>query len=155
MQVGILSDTHSNSRIVRKAIEIFNTQGLQYVLHAGDIASASTISLFSEFKGRLIAVFGNCDSDRASIRAAVEAFGGEIHEHTFDGQIDGKVVHMTHIPYTTQQAAGSKKYDLVVYGHTHRQDIHRVRNTLVVNPGAGQAVIVDLNDMTTTVEPLM
>lgn len=154
MQVGIVSDTHSNSRIVREAIEIFNSRGIECVLHAGDIASASTVSLFSEFKGRLIAVFGNCDGDRASIRAAVEAFGGEVHEHTFEGQIDGKAVHMTHIPYTTQQAAGSRKYDLVIYGHTHRQDIHRVRNTLVVNPGAGQAVIVDLNDMTTTVESL-
>ena len=154
MQVGIISDTHSNSRIVRNAIRIFNDEGVEYVLHAGDITSPSTISLFSEFKGRLIAVFGNCDSEKASLRAAVEALGGEIHDHTYEGQLDGKAIHMTHIPYTTDQAAGSKKYDLVVYGHTHRQDIHRVRNALVVNPGAGQAVIVDLADMSTTAEAL-
>lgn len=155
MKIGIISDTHSNSRIVREAIEIFNCRDVECALHAGDIASPSTISLFSEFEGRLIAVLGNCDSERVSLRAAVEALGGEIHDHTFEGRLDGKAIHMTHIPYTIDQVAGSKKYDLVVYGHTHRQDIHRVRNTLVVNPGAGRAVIVDLADMTTTTVDLV
>jgi uncharacterized protein len=155
MHIGIISDTHSNSRIVQKAIEIFNTQGVGCVLHAGDIVSPSTISLFSEFNGRLIAVFGNCDSDRTSLRAAVQNVGGEIHDHTYDGQVDGKAVYMTHIPFSTNQAAGSKRYDLVIYGHTHRQDIHRVRDTLVVNPGAGQAVIINLADMTTTAVALV
>ena len=154
MHIGILSDTHDRHHVVRNAIEVFNRQGVAWVLHAGDIVSPSTISLFSEFNGRLTAVFGNCDSDRMSLRAAVSRLGGEIHDHTFDGRIDDKAIHMTHIPYAIAPTAGSSKYDLVVYGHTHHQDIHKVRDTLVVNPGAGQAVIVDFEDMSTVTESL-
>lgn len=150
MLVGIISDTHDNHRIVRKAIELFNAQELGCALHAGDIVSPSTVSLFSEFNGRLIAVYGNCDRDRFALRMAAENVGGEIHDHTYEGKVDGRAIQMTHIPYSTDYAAGSKRYDLVIYGHTHRQDIRRTRDTLVVNPGAGQAVIVDLAEMTTT-----
>jgi len=84
--------------------------------------------------------------------------GGEIHDRTYKGRIDGKAIYMTHVPRGVNQVTSSEAYDLVVYGHTHRQDIQRVGKTLLVNPGAarnwmgnsGQAVIVDLADMTAT-----
>lgn len=155
MRIGIISDTHNQQRSVLQAIEIFKAQGVECVLHAGDITGPATISLFAQLPGgRLIAVFGNCDSERLSLHAAVEAVGGEIHDRTYTGQIDGRAVYMTHIPNGLNQVAASGKYDLLVYGHTHQQDIHRVGQTLLVNPGVGQVVIVDLADMTTAVESL-
>jgi putative phosphoesterase len=163
MRIGIVSDTHDNRRNVRRAIEIFNEQGTEYVLHAGDMTQASTASLFAELRnGRFIAVMGNCDADRVSLRSAIEVFGGDFHESSFDGEIDGRTVYMAHIPHSVMRAVDSQAYDLVVYGHTHHQDIHRVGKTLIVNPGATRnwmtetphALIVDLSDMTVTSESL-
>ncbi|HPC96803.1 MAG TPA: YfcE family phosphodiesterase [Sedimentisphaerales bacterium] len=163
MRIGIISDTHDNHRNVRRAIEIFNEQAVEYVLHAGDMTAPSTASLFAALRGsRFIAVMGNCDADRLSLRSAIEAFAGEAHESCFDGAIDGQAVYMSHIPHAAKQAIDSGAYDLVVYGHTHHPDIHRVGRTLIVNPGAarnwmgqgGQVLIVDLSDMNVTAQSL-
>ena len=158
MRIGIISDTHDQQPNVRQAIEAFKTQGVECVLHAGDITGPGVISLFGELSGsRLVAVFGNCDSERSSVRAAVEAMGGEIHDSIYTGQLDGRAVYMTHIPNGIDRIVRSDEYDLVVYGHTHRQDIRRIGRTLIINPGAArnwmgtaEVVIVDLDDMTTT-----
>jgi len=155
MRIGIISDTHDRHHYVRRAMASFQVQGVEYLLHAGDITACSTASLFAELSGsRLIAVFGNCDTERMSLRSTIEALGGEVHDRTYDGQVDGKAVYMTHIPHGINQVVASWTYDLVIYGHTHQQDIRRVGQTLIVNPGAGQAVIVDLADMSTTTESL-
>jgi putative phosphoesterase len=155
MHIGIISDTHNYHHHVRRAIEIFRAQGVSCILHAGDITACSTASLLAELSGsRLIAVFGNCDTERMSLRSTIEALGGEAHDRTYDGQVDGKAIYMTHIPHGINQVVAGGTYDLVIYGHTHRQDIRRVGKTLIVNPGAEQAVIVDLADMSTTSEPL-
>ena len=163
MRIGIISDTHDQQRNVRKAIETFQAQGVECVLHAGDITRPTTISLFAELPGsRLIAVFGNCDTDRLALRSVVEAVGGEIHDRVYSGRIDDRAIYMTHIPDGLNHVIGSGKHDLVVYGHTHQQDIRREGKTLIVNPGAARnwmgedahVVIVDLVDMTATVELL-
>ncbi len=158
MQIGIISDTHNHHRNVCRAIEVFNEQGVECVLHAGDIVSPSTAELFAGLRhGRLIAVFGNCDADRVSLGSAIEAIGGEVHRGCYQGRIDGRTIHMTHEP----DAVG-RTCDLVIHGHTHRRDIHQAAKTLVINPGAatnwmgqpGQIVILDTADMTTTVRSL-
>lgn len=163
MRIGIISDTHDQHRNVRTAIEIFTAEGAECVLHGGDITGPATASLFAEFSGgRLIAVLGNCDAERASLRAAIEATGGEVHDRTYEGRLDGQAVFMTHVPHGLARVVSSGQYDLVVYGHTHRQDIRKVGRTLVVNPGAARSwmgdppevVIVDLAEMTTTTHPL-
>lgn len=163
MRIGIISDTHDHQRSVRQAVKVFKTHGVECVLHAGDITGPSTITLFSELPGsRVIAVCGNCDSERLSLRAAVEAIGGEIHDRIFTGQLDDRMVYMTHIPNGLDQVIRDGQYDLVVYGHTHQQDIRRIGQTLMVNPGSARSwmgqpahvAIVDLDDMTVTTEPL-
>lgn len=158
MKIGIISDTHDHLNNVLKAIEIFRKHEVQTVLHAGDMISPSTAQLFSELAGvRFIAVFGNCDIKRSILRSTVQSFGGEIHEGMYQGRLDGKTVCMAHEPRAIQQTAESGQYDLVVYGHTHRNDIRRVGKTLIVNPGEathsktglGQVLVLDTADPST------
>ena len=99
MQIGIISDTHDHHGNVRRAIEVFRDEGVQYVLHAGDITSVSTVDLFELLPGvRLIVAFGNCDVDRRALRTAIEAVGGEAHVGCYEGTIDGRTIRMAHIP---------------------------------------------------------
>jgi putative phosphoesterase len=107
-------------------------------------------------------VFGNNDGERLHLKATVEGFGGEIHEYCYKGDLAGRKIYMTHTNHNVEEVAKSQMYDLVIYGHTHRQDIRRVGKTLIVNPGeatdwitgSARVVIVDLADMSHAAEPL-
>jgi putative phosphoesterase len=162
MQIGIISDTHDHHRHVLQAIEIFRTRGVQYVLHGGDIVAPFTIQAFSELRAKLIAVFGNNDGEKLRLKATVESFGGEIHEYCYKGELGGRRICMMHTDHLAEDAIKSQRYDLVVYGHTHRQDIRREGRTLIVNPGeatdwitgSARVAIVDLDDMSYTTEAL-
>lgn len=55
MLIGIISDTHDNQDKTRKAIELFNSKGVEYVIHAGDYISPFTLKLFKELMPLLTA----------------------------------------------------------------------------------------------------
>jgi putative phosphoesterase len=163
MRVGIISDTHDHQRNVRQAVEVFRRHGVPYILHAGDIVAPFTAKVFSELRdAKFIAVFGNNDGEKLHLRRVIEGFGGEIHEYCYKGELDGRKVCMMHTDHLAEEAVKSQMYDLVIYGHTHHVEIRRAGRTLVVNPGeatdwitgSGHVVILDLQDMSPTVEPL-
>ncbi len=156
MKIGIISDTHDNRRNVAKAIEVFKRHGVEYVLHAGDIVAPFTTTAFADLVGvKFIAVYGNNDGEKLHLKAVVEGFGGEIHEYCYKGELAGRKICMMHTDHLAEDAIRSQMYDLVVYGHTHHQDIRREGRTLVVNPGettdwitgSARVAIVDLNEI--------
>ena len=156
MKIGIISDTHDHHANVLKAIDLFNERQVEAVLHGGDMVSPFTAKEFGRVKAaRFIAVFGNNEGERVMVRDAVEGFGGEIYSYCYKGELGGRRVFMTHTQHFVEEAAESGRYDLVVYGHTHEQDIRRAGETLVVNPGEatdwltgmGQVLVVELETM--------
>lgn len=156
MKIGIISDSHDHNRNVLKAVGVFGEQKVNYILHAGDIVSPSTARAFAGVLGaKFIAVYGNCDRDKLLLKEAIEDFGGEIHEHVYTGEIEGRRIFMAHRPNVLSEVADTDEYDLVIYGHTHKQFIHKVGETLIINPGksAGRligkstVVVLELGDM--------
>jgi putative phosphoesterase len=148
MKAGIITDTHDLHDILEKAIDVFTEHQVDYILHAGDITSPSTIHAFASIDhARLIAVFGNCDVDKSSLESVVKSQQGEIHNVRYKGKIADKKVLMAHDPRNLGDMPITEDFDLIVYGHTHVQDIHRQGNTLIINPGQSWAVILDLNNM--------
>lgn len=156
MKIGIISDTHDHHDNVTGAIQIFNENQVKFVLHAGDIVSPFTIRAFAGLSGaKFIAVFGNCDGEKILVKEAVEGIAGEIYDNVYIGRIEGRKIFMMHKPDAINEVAESGKYDLVIYGHTHKQDIRFVGKTLVVNPGEAtdwlsgtpSVVIVELDDL--------
>jgi len=136
MKIGIVSDSHDHHVNVLKAVDIFNDEKVDYILHAGDIISPIAAEAFSKVKNsQFIAVFGNCDGEKLFLRSTIEAFGGQIHDQPYIGQIEGKKIFMTHTPGALDAVIDSGRYDLVIYGHTHKQDIREVGTSLVINPG--------------------
>ena len=156
MKIGIISDTHDHHQNVLKAVDIFNQHKVDLVLHAGDIISPFSARAFENVKNaKFIAVFGNNDGDKLFLQSTINGFGGEIHNYSYTGTLDGKQVYMTHTPHDIEQLARSQSYDLIIYGHTHKQDIRRLEKTLIINPGeatdwitgAAHLVILDTADM--------
>jgi hypothetical protein len=164
MKIGIISDTHDHHTNVIKAVKIFNEMQVKFVLHAGDIVSPFTAKAFTDLKdAKFIAVFGNCDGEKILLKSAVEGFGGEIYDNVYNSQVAGRKIFMIHRPDAIEEVAASSKYDLVIYGHTHRQDIRTVGETLIINPGEAtdwltghsSVVIVELDDMSFQIIPLV
>ena len=50
-------------------------------------------------------------------------------------EVEGKNILMLHCPDELDALAQSKKYDLIVYGHTHQIDLRKKKNFLIFNPG--------------------
>lgn len=132
MLLGVLSDTHDNIPLVRKAIECFNNHQVGYVIHAGDYTSPFTLKLFQELQCEYLGVFGNNDGDKLLLQ---ERAGGRIHNQPYIFTLNDRNIVVMHEHYVVEALADSGHFDLVVYGHTHRPDVRKVKNTLVVNPG--------------------
>ncbi len=148
MKVGIITDTHDQQGLLTKAIEVFREHHVGCILHAGDITSPSTAhTLASIDHVKFIGVFGNCDFDKSSLEGVVRGQQGEIHRGAYKGNIQDKKLLMAHEPRNLGNMPITGDFDLIVYGHTHVQDIHRQGNTLIINPGQSWAVVLDLDSM--------
>ena len=163
MKIGIISDSHDDYANIVRAVEVFNRHEVQYVLHAGDIASPLAAELFGRLdSAKFIGVFGNSDVDRALLKSNVEQFGGQMHKRRYEGNLNGKRIYMTHKPDEISGVIDNRACDLVIYGHTHKQDIRDSDGVFIVNPGeatgrfrgSGTVVILDLADMSYEVEAL-
>lgn len=156
MKIGIITDTHDHHANVLKAIEIFNTQKVQYIFHAGDIVSQYTAKAFKDCKNaKLIAIYGNNDGEKLILKSVVESFGGEIYQDPYSGEVGGKKIFMTHKPSVLDEIIVSQRYDIIIYGHTHFRDIRTAGKTLIINPGEatdwvcgrGNLVILDTHSL--------
>ena len=148
MKIGIITDTHDRQVLLKKAIEVFTEHHISCILHAGDITSPSSAhALASIDHARFIAVFGNCDFDKSSLKAVLRSQDGEIHRGPYKGSIADKKLLMAHDPRSLGDMPITGGFDLIIYGHTHVQDIHRQGSTLIINPGQAWAVILDLDSM--------
>ncbi|MCP3963083.1 MAG: metallophosphoesterase [bacterium] len=153
MKLGVMADSHDNVPMVRQAVEVFDHQGVDLVIHAGDFISPFAVAPLAELDCRVVAVFGNNDGERVVLAKKLEAMG-EVHPNLAEVELGGRKIAAMHYPELAEPIAASGRYDLVIYGHTHEIDV-RPGTTTVLNPGetgawlTGRATvaIVDLGSM--------
>ena len=136
MQIAVLSDTHSRYATVEKALQLLQARKINVLLHCGDIEDSETVWLFQGFTAHF--VFGNCDTERHSIRQAVHGIGETLHDGYGYVELEGVKIAFTHgdNPRLLHDLEGSGAFDFLFYGHTHHAEEHRTGPTRVVNPGA-------------------
>jgi hypothetical protein len=77
--VGILSDTHEDIRMIRKAVRLLLERAPALVIHCGDIISPPVLEQFKGLPMRL--VFGNNDGERSGLKKKCQELGfDEIHD---------------------------------------------------------------------------
>ncbi len=153
MWVGVMADTHDHMDRLRQALALFRQRGVDLVLHAGDIVAPFMSEPFREAGLRVVAVFGNNDGERLYLRERFSRVG-EIHVGPYELELAGRRVLLMHEPYALEALVVSGRYDVIVYGHTHRAEL-RSGSPLVINPGeacgwlTGQAtcVVLDLRTL--------
>ncbi len=132
--VGIMSDSHDNVDAVKGAVRFFNSTACELVIHAGDFVAPFAARELKHLSCPLKAVFGNCDGEKNGLRKVIQTFG-EIREAPFAFSCLGLKFLVTHVHASVDRYASSGKYDVVIFGHTHKADILRKNDVLLINPG--------------------
>jgi uncharacterized protein len=126
VRIGLLSDTHGLLRP-----EVFRAlEGVDHVLHAGDVGPPELLDEL-EAIAPVTAVFGNTDGWALRARTVESA-------RVSLGGVRAAVLHGHLLPAATaaHAAAANPGAGLIVYGHSHRPEIRRIGDALVVNPGS-------------------
>lgn len=139
-RIAVISDSHDRVDNLRKFAEQARREAIETVIHAGDIVSPFALRELRGFK--VYAVFGNNDGEKLLLSKVAGEIGAVLVEQPLFASIGGRevaVVHGASSPEGTaklvEALARSKLFSVVVYGHTHRMDVRRVGETLIVNPG--------------------
>ena len=139
IRLGVISDTHGEETLIRRAITSFKELGVERIIHCGDLRVPSHVALFQEIPTDF--VYGNCDAAiRQSIARSVEEFGGTHHGDFGSLTLAGKRVGFLHGQNSTRlnQELRSGDWDLLCYGHTHHYEFSLYGETILLNPGALQ-----------------
>jgi putative phosphoesterase len=134
--IGLLSDTHEDVRMIRKAVRIFKERAPALVIHCGDIISPPVLEHFAGIPLRL--VYGNNDGERSGLKKKCSELGFYEIEETLTFSHAGKTFFVNHGTRlgTIEEAADSQHYDYVLHGHTHEQRNEVRGTTRIINPGA-------------------
>lgn len=136
MKIAVVSDSHDNLPNIKKALDYINKQGVTFMIHCGDISSATIARIFAQkFKGEIHAVTGNVSGDPESIKRKTAEYNFTLHDETGIVEVDGKKIAFNHYPWEAKKLAESEKYDLVLHGHTHKPWEEIIGKTKVLNPG--------------------
>jgi hypothetical protein len=135
MKIGIVSDTHDNLDHVAQAVSVFESQGVDRVIHCGDIIAPFSATPFDSESFEFYAVRGNNDGEWA-LANVVEEFGtylGECGRLTVD-EVSIAVYHGTN-KLLRESLVDAGEYDYVFHGHTHERALESRGGTVRVNPG--------------------
>lgn len=137
-KIGIISDTHDNIENILKAVKEFNSRHVEIVLHAGDFVSPIAVESFAGIK--LVGILGNNDTDIPGLTSAFNKIDGELKGEIFEAVYDGMKLVIYHGTSSSRKEflIKSGKYDMVIYGHTHRKASNKIGRTLVINPGTAK-----------------
>lgn len=154
MKLGIVSDTHDNLDRARAAVDFFEAEDVDVVIHCGDMVAPFTAELFdADFE--FCAVRGNNDGEW-NLKSTVEEFG-EFYNNVAELELEGAdfseekscsqqrsaqnaAAHSIAVYHGTEEEIAdalvkSGKYDYVFRGHTHEKKLREYGETIELNPG--------------------
>ena len=130
MLIGIVADSHDNLDAARAAVRILRENGVEHLLHAGDIIAPFAAQVFLELGVPIDAVFGNNDGEKTRLTELLPGIAPGARKM----KIGGKTIVLVH----DRKKAMPREIDfaeILVHGHTHQADVRREGNRVEVNPG--------------------
>ena len=149
MKIGIISDTHDDVNNINKAIDIFDKNQVDIVIHVGDIISPPMIREFkrlTENDIQFYGVLGNNDGEKKGLENAFNSINGKLLGYVGKIEIDDLKFGIYHGTDTKkkEKMINSNKFDVFICGHTHRrfpenEKIVKIGKTIVLNPGTAHS----------------
>jgi len=134
MLLGVMADSHDNLFKIEEAVNFFNQERVDLVLHAGDFIAPFVVRKFKMLRCPLIGVFGNNDGEKKGLKDKILSIGGEIYSSPYSFIKNGKRILLLHDPEKLKKI-DLNPFDLIIYGHTHQSEIKRKEGKVFINPG--------------------
>ena len=125
MIIGILSDSHQRADLTKLALNHLIDLGVNHIIHAGDLETEQNLMLLKHTGVDYTCVFGNNDFRLVSLQDKYNIYQEPHYFELLDLRF--KLMHM---PFYLSPDA-----DIVVYGHTHIEEVSYKNGTLFLNPG--------------------
>ncbi len=120
MLIGVISDTHGLLR--PEAIQAL--QGVERILHAGDIEDPNTLEELARI-APVTAVRGNCDHAAVIDLPLTQAL-----------ELEGVSIYMIHILDDLDLNPATAGFQVVIFGHSHQPRVQETGGVLYLNPGS-------------------
>ena len=133
MRIGIVSDTHNHLANVARIVELFNSAGVDRVVHTGDVTQAKTLHALARLDAPVAGVWGNNDQERESLDRACLELGFQFCEPPMVVEWSGRRITVVHDPL--QLTDELRLSNAVLHGHTHRRVVERSDDRILFNPG--------------------
>ena len=121
MKIGVVSDTHG---LLRPEV-LPLLAGVERILHLGDVGDARILKRLGEI-APVTAVRGNIDSEGKCARLP----------ETEVLLIEGAYIYLLHDVGMLHLDPAAAKFAAVLYGHSHKAEIHRHKGVLYFNPAS-------------------
>ncbi|MFB0566403.1 MAG: metallophosphoesterase [Candidatus Aminicenantaceae bacterium] len=129
-----MADSHDNLYKIKRAVKLFNENICSLVIHAGDFIAPFSARELQSLNCPVKGVFGNCDGEKKGLEKAFQNLG-EIQEAPFTFKHNNLNFLTIHLNLPLESYISSGKYEVVIFAHTHKPEIHKEKNTLIINPG--------------------
>ena len=135
MKFAIISDTHDNITAIKEMIDVLKKEKIEFMVHAGDIIAPFSMKELKSLNIKIYFAFGNNDGERKILTNIAKENGwiiGDIVTYPVeDGE--GVVYHGTDPEIV--KVLENTNYKIIVLGHTHKPDIRKLGDKIIVNPG--------------------
>lgn len=146
-RLGLLSDSHGDAEVTRRAVELLLADRADVLIHLGDVNSESVLDALAvifpmghaEAGGRVPVhvVFGNTDYDTAPLSRYAADLGLTVDHPAGRLSLEGKLIAFTHGHLgDVMHAAIADRCDYLLHGHTHLAADSMLKVTRVICPGA-------------------
>lgn len=139
MKIGIVSDSHGRSAVLRRALQTLVDHGAELLVHCGDVGNPDCLAALAEWNLPAYAVAGNTDSHLDVLMDEARMLGVEFAPELLNVPLgDGSALAVMHGNHAglMMQCCACGHYRYVCHGHTHRTRDEYVGATHVINPGA-------------------
>lgn len=135
MLIGCFADSHDHLDYLRRAVDLFNREGCQQVIFAGDLVSTFAVPCLRRLSCPLVGCFGDNEGNKVGLDSGMSILG-KLAEPPFGFVApDGTRFLVAHM---LRQLRGfhDDDFHIAVYAHTHRPKIeYDSLGRLYVNPG--------------------
>jgi len=127
MKIAIISDVHGNLANLHKVLNFLDNNKISILISLGDFGGKEEYQEIQEtYTGKFYFVWGNVEQDFNT---------DEKQELVKELKISNKRIGLTHFPKLINKMIENKKYDYVLFGHTHIPSKKIINNTIILNPG--------------------
>lgn len=145
MKLFFISDIHGSLYYLKKAVENYKKENAQYIVVLGDelyhgarnplpqgYNPKAVAELLNEYKDKIIAVRGNCDSEVDEMVLSYPMMGDySIILH------NNRKLFLTHgHVYNKENLPALADGDVIIHGHTHVPVAEKFKNIFIINPGS-------------------